>query len=178
MEEVECRRCGETFANVYQLGPHLRACKVGWADANSNCSSFSDSNNDSSVAESQSESEDANSNCSSFPDSNNDGRVAESQFTLAQLAQRDTHTSGVTTPVVLNNPLRIQHNPALTVTYTDAQKMWRKYVETVYGLCSEDFWSLFHVVNGEKGVCADAVLKCTKQLLKKQPQVANTFFRK
>ena len=91
--------------------------------------------------------------------------------TLSQLAQREGHTTGVTSPVRLQNPLRIQHNPEMTVGYVQIQKMWKGYVHAIFELCSKQFWSLFQVVNQEKGTCADAVLKWTKHLLQAQPQV-------
>ena len=51
------------------------------------------------------------------------------------------------------------------------QKLWNTHINTVNKLCSKEFWSLFHVVNTEKGACADAVLKWTKKMLQSQPGV-------
>jgi len=51
------------------------------------------------------------------------------------------------------------------------QQSWRKYVECVKNLCSDEFWDIFKVVNAEKGNCADAVLKEVKKLLKMQSRV-------
>ena len=174
-----CGRCGETFANKYQLGPHRRQC-VGSMLPEDTCSSFS-ANDTSSGSEAGSQLEtqlqfEAQSEESEAGSQTEERR--QFRLPLFQLAQRQRHTRGLTTPVRLQSPLRgVQHNPHLAGDYIDAQKAWVNYVRTVYNLCSSQFWDLFHVVNQEKGACADAVLKWTKHLLQAQPKViiVNTF---
>jgi len=172
---VQCSKCGARFTNAYQLGPHVRCCQIGWTGISD--SSFSDDSDPPQLAQNDNDSDPS----AELPesqlaqrqtaDSGSQSDLDPHSVHLSQLAQREVHTAGVTTPVKLINPLRIQHNPDMTVAYVAIQKMWRLYVHTVSGLCSDQFWSLFQVVNGEKGACADAVLKWTKHLLRAQPQV-------
>ena len=163
---VECRHCGEFFANNYQLGPHIRVC------ASNN---FSDSGSSFTQEASSSDSSDADSSTSSSktaaPAEVPEHSPAPARA-LFKLAQRSINTPGVVTPVRHPNPLRHQHDPARTHDYMFLQKRWSTYVSAVHQLASKEFWRLFKVINGEKGTCADNVLKYTKKLLQAQPQVS------
>ena len=89
---------------------------------------------------------------------------------LFNLAQRERHTQGTGTLFTHIDPFRHQPNEQITEDYTPIQTSWKEYVRCVLGLCSEEFWDLFTIVNKEKGTCADSVLKEVKKLLKKQPR--------
>ena len=154
---VECNTCGEWFPNVYQLGPHKKVCITSWDHTTETSFTGSEDNGDVNRLSDVSDSA-----------SNNSSLTGP---TLWKLAQRATHTRGVVTAVSVNNPLRHQVNPHMTKDLVPMQKLWNTHINTVSKLCSKEFWSLFHVVNTEKGACADAVLKWTKKMLQSQPGV-------
>ena len=149
---ARCTKCGEQFANAYQLGPHIRAC--GFASDSDEHSSFSA---EESHDDAQDDSQDSH-----------DEEMGASQDALYTLAQRRTHTPGIIIPHV---PQRFApgYNPELSGNFVPAQRLWRRYVQQARDLCSKEFWSLFQVVNEETGACADAVLQWTKKTLQAQP---------
>ena len=151
---VECNTCGEWFPNVYQLGPHKKVCITSWDHTTETSFTGSEDNGDVNGSSELSDVSDSASNSSLTGP------------TLWKLAQRATHTRGVVTAVSVNNPLRHQVNPHMTKDLVPMQKLWNTHINTVSKLCSKEFWSLFHVVNTEKGACADAVLKWTKKMTK------------
>ena len=166
---VECDKCGEWFPNVYQLGPHKRVCITSWDHTSDDNCSFTASSTSDDNPDVNDSSNGAESIRSDVSDSSDDASTGPTY--LWQLAQRQRHTKGVVTAVRVLNPLRHQVNPHMTKNLVPMQQLWNSHVQAVHNLCSKQFWSLFNVVNTEKGACADAVLKWTKKMLQSQPVV-------
>ena len=181
-----CGRCGMSFTNYHQLGPHVRVCSA--KDNVIRFGEFDDTfENDASGFDASSDTEQAQL-LTATPHTQN----VNLQTPQLHSGTPQTPTPPVPTPpvptaisdlcartgcgpgaVVEDAPLSrspniVPPNSLLTRNYCPLQRAWHGHVQSVYHMCDPDFWKMFEAVLLQSTTCVDHVLSTCLDMFKKK----------